>query len=132
MSDLSTTEQFERALTALASAGYDLTLFVSGASPLSARAVENARVICDAHLAGRYTLTVVDVRNEPGEVISSGVLAVPTLVRVAPLPRRIVVGDLSDTARVLHALDLPALDLPALDLPALDLPALDLPAPPGP
>lgn len=100
----------EQALQTLLTVRYDLTLYVSGASPLSARAVGNARAVCEAHLQGRYALTVVDVRSDPGLVVSAGIVAVPTLVREAPLPRRLVVGDLSDTPRVLRALDLPLLD----------------------
>lgn len=98
---------FERALLALVEVQYDLTLFVSGASPLSARAVSNARALCRAHLPGRHALTVVDVHSDPALVVAAGVLAVPTLVRELPLPRRRIVGDLNDTASVLRALDLP-------------------------
>jgi circadian clock protein KaiB len=106
-------QQLEQALLELATVRYDLTLFVSGASPLSARAITNAQALCEAHLPERYLLTVVDVRSDPAQVSATGVLAVPTLVRVAPLPRRIVVGDLSDIARVLATLDLPS--LPAVE-----------------
>ena len=98
---------FEGALLALIGSRYDLTLFVSGASPLSARAVSNARALCQAHLPGRHALTVVDVHSDPALVVAAGVLAVPTLVRELPLPRRRIVGDLIDTASVLRALDLP-------------------------
>lgn len=85
---------------------YELTLFVSGASPLSARAVTRARALCEAHLAGRHRLTVVDVHRDPALVVAADVLAVPTLVRELPLPRRRIVGDLADAAGVLRALDL--------------------------
>jgi circadian clock protein KaiB len=97
----------EQALLALVEVKYQLTLFVSGASPLSARAVANARTLCQAHLAGRHSLSVVDVHSDPALVVAAGVLAVPTLVRELPLPRRRIVGDLSDTAGVLQALHLP-------------------------
>jgi circadian clock protein KaiB len=86
---------------------YDLTLFVSGASDLSARAVANARALCDAHLAGRYVLAVVDVHVDPAAAGEHHVLAAPTLVRNLPLPVRRLVGDMSDTTKVLMALDLP-------------------------
>jgi circadian clock protein KaiB len=85
---------------------YELTLFVSGASDLSARAIANARELCDIHLDGRYHLAVVDVHEDSATVLSSGVIATPTLVKNRPLPVRKVVGDLSHTDRVLLALEL--------------------------
>jgi circadian clock protein KaiB len=85
---------------------YQLALYVSGASDLSARAIANARQLCDFHLAGRYHLAIVDVHEDP-PVASSRVFATPTLVRERPLPVRTIVGDLSHTEKVLLALDLP-------------------------
>jgi circadian clock protein KaiB len=85
----------------------DLTLFVSGASDLSARAIADVRQLCDVHLNGRYHLSVVDVHEGPATVVSAQVLAVPTLVKNRPLPVRKIVGDLSDTDKVLLALRLP-------------------------
>ena len=87
---------------------YELTLFVSGASDLSARAIANARRLCDSHPAGRCHLSVVDVHENPAALLNSRVVAVPTLVKSQPLPVRMLVGDLSDTDRVRLALDLPA------------------------
>ena len=86
---------------------YELTLFVSGASDLSARAIANARQLCEIHLDGRYHLSVVDVHDDPAAVLSSQVVAAPTLIKNRPLPVRKLVGDLSDTDKVLLALDLP-------------------------
>lgn len=85
---------------------YDLTLFVSGASDLSAIAISHARTMCELHLQGRYQLEVVDVNEDPGAV-GGRLLATPTLRRNRPLPARQVVGDLSDTDKVLTALELP-------------------------
>jgi circadian clock protein KaiB len=85
-----------------------LTLFVSGASDLAARAVANAKVLCEAHLKGRYELAVVDVHDDPTAALRSDVLATPTLVKTQPLPVRRVVGDLSHTDDVLRMLRLPA------------------------
>jgi circadian clock protein KaiB len=85
---------------------YELTLFVSGASDLSARAIANAKELCDAHLEGRYELSVVDVHEDAAAAINSDVIAAPTLVRNWPLPVRKLVGDLSRTDKVLVALDL--------------------------
>lgn len=90
--------------------GYELTLFVSGASGLSARAITNATRLCDAHLSGRYRLSVVDVHNNAAAVLHSGVFTTPTLVREHPLPVRRIAGDLSTPDDVLLALLLPADD----------------------
>jgi circadian clock protein KaiB len=81
-----------------------LTLYVSGASKLSARAIANATALCDVHLGGRYRLAVVDVHENPAAVLSNQVIAAPTLIRNLPLPERRAIGDLSDTNRVLQAL----------------------------
>jgi len=105
-----TLEQFEQAIAETDDAKYELTLFVSGASGLSARAIANAKQLCELYLKGRYELSVVDLREDPGAVLSSRVLAAPTLVRSRPLPVRLLVGDLSSTARVLRALELPIAD----------------------
>jgi circadian clock protein KaiB len=94
---------------------YELTLFVSGASDLSARAIANAKELCDTHLDGRYELSVVDVHEDAAAALNSDVIAAPTLVRTWPLPVRKLVGDLSRTDKVLVALDLAALD----DAPAV-------------
>jgi circadian clock protein KaiB len=85
---------------------YELTLFVSGASDLSARAIANAKELCDTHLDGRYELSVVDVHEDAAAALNSDVIAAPTLVRNSPLPVRKLVGDLSKTDKVLVALDL--------------------------
>jgi circadian clock protein KaiB len=86
---------------------YELTLFVGGASDLSARAVADARQLCDVHLDGRYRLTVVDVHESAADVLDGRVLVAPTLVKDLPLPVRRVIGDLSRTEQVLQALELP-------------------------
>jgi circadian clock protein KaiB len=101
-------DRFEDEIAANAEAFYELTLFISGATDLSARAIANARQICDIHLSGRYHLSVVDVNENPAALLSSRVLAAPTLVKNRPLPERLLVGDLSHTVKVLLALGLPA------------------------
>jgi circadian clock protein KaiB len=100
-------KRFEDALAQRDDSWYELTLIVSGASALSARAIANARRLCDTHLEGRYHLSVVDLHEEPANVASDHVLAAPTLVKNRPLPVRNFVGDLSHTDRVLLALGLP-------------------------
>jgi circadian clock protein KaiB len=104
--DGTTLQQFEQALLELDRANYDLTLFVTGASVLSARAIAGVRTLCETHLHGRFQLHIVDVHENPGLVTSRGVLASPTLIKDSPLPKRVLVGDLSDTDRVLVALDI--------------------------
>ncbi len=100
--------RFEDELAAVDESSYELTLFVSGGSDLAARAIANARRLCDVHLQGRCRLSVVDVHDDPAAVLTSRLLATPTLVRNLPLPVRRVVGDLSHTDKVLRALELPA------------------------
>jgi circadian clock protein KaiB len=87
---------------------YVLTLFVTGASELSGRAIANVRALCEEHLAGRYTLEVVDVLRDPSMMSTYDIVAAPTLIKEWPLPKRMLVGDLSDTIRVLKALDVRA------------------------
>jgi circadian clock protein KaiB len=94
-------------------AAFGLTLFVSGASDLSSRAIANATSLCEKHLAGRYELSIVDLEDEPEAASESHVLAAPTLVRNRPPPVRMVVGDLSQTARVLRTLELSRADEPS-------------------
>jgi circadian clock protein KaiB len=102
-----TLERFERALAALETEPYTLTLFVSGASDSSSHAIANVREICDQHLNGRHQLNVVDLNQEPASAAAHHVLATPTLIKDHPLPTRMLVGDMSDHVRILLALDLP-------------------------
>jgi circadian clock protein KaiB len=101
--------EFERAIAALATEPYALTLFVSGASESSAQAITNVRDICDGYLKGRYSLDIVDLHQEPGLAGEHHVLATPTLIKDRPLPSRMLVGDMSDHPRILLALDVQAL-----------------------
>jgi circadian clock protein KaiB len=84
-----------------------LTLFVSGTSPTSARAVRRLRDMCDRHSPSGYDLEIVDIYQQPAQVVSRGVLAVPTLIKELPLPVRVLIGDFTDEPRVLAALGLP-------------------------
>jgi circadian clock protein KaiB len=86
--------------------GLELTLYVSGASDLSTRAITHARQLCDSDPSHPCRLTVVDIHDDPAAVMRSHVLAAPTLVRSKPLPARRVVGDLSHTDAVLAMLGL--------------------------
>jgi circadian clock protein KaiB len=85
---------------------YTLCLYVAGKTPKSVVALENLKPICEEHLAGRYKLKVVDLLENPQLARGDQILAIPTLVRKLPLPVRRIIGDLSDTERVLVGLDL--------------------------
>ena len=101
----SPSEQFARAIAARETEPYTLTLFVSGASLSSARAIANVREICDGHLKGRYHLDIVDLHQEPALAAEHHVLATPTLIKDHPPPALTLVGDMSDHPRILIALD---------------------------
>jgi circadian clock protein KaiB len=85
---------------------WSLTLYVSGASPYSAQALETVRRLCDEELSGQVELEVVDVADEPALAGQDQVVAVPTLVRRLPAPPRRLVGDLADIDRLRTGLDL--------------------------
>jgi circadian clock protein KaiB len=85
---------------------YHLRLYVAGQSPKSVRAVENLRRVCEEHLAGRYTIELVDLMANPQLARADEIIAVPTLVRKLPEPIRRIIGDLSDTEKVLIGLQL--------------------------
>lgn len=85
---------------------YLLKLYVTGLTSRSQRAMSTLRRLCEAELAGRYELMVVDVLERPELAEQDKVLATPTLIKQLPGPERRIIGDLSDPARVLAALDL--------------------------
>jgi len=85
---------------------YVLRLYVTGMTPRSTRAVENVRRICEEHLHGRYDLEVIDIYQQPTLAKGEQIVAAPTLVKKLPLPLRRVIGDLSNTDKVLLGLDL--------------------------
>jgi circadian clock protein KaiB len=83
---------------------WHLKLYVAGASPKSLKAFENLRVLCEQHLAGRYKIEIIDLVRAPLLARTDDIVAVPTVVRMLPAPVRKVIGDLSDTQRVLLTL----------------------------
>lgn len=85
---------------------WDLRLYVAGQSPKSLTAFDNLRRICNEHLAGQYRIEVIDLLQQPQLAVEHQILALPTLVRKLPTPIRKIIGDLSDTERVLVGLDL--------------------------
>lgn len=84
---------------------YNLRLYVAGQSPKSLAALSNLRRICEQHLAGQYRLEVVDLLEKPQLAAGDQILAIPTLVRSIPPPLKKIIGDLSNTERVLIGLD---------------------------
>src|ERR1700761_9677515 len=85
---------------------YNLRLYVAGQTPKSLTAIANLKAICDEHLAGRYTVEVVDLLLKPQLAAGDQILAVPTLVRRLPPPIKRIIGNLSDVERVLVGLDI--------------------------
>ncbi len=85
---------------------YVLRLYVSGTTVRSARAIASMRRLCDTHLRDRYELDVVDIYQNPEATKEDQVVAVPTLVKLLPVPLRRLIGDLSDRERVLAGLDI--------------------------
>ena len=83
-----------------------LRLYVAGQSPKSLRAFANLTSLCEEHLPGRYEIEVVDLVADPSLARSDDILAIPTLVRRMPAPLRRIIGDLSNTERVLAGLRL--------------------------
>lgn len=94
-------------------AEFDLRLYVAGQTPKAVRAFENLRKICEEHLAGRYTIEVVDLLENPQLGRGDQILALPTLVRRLPEPIKKIIGDLSNTERVLVGLDLREREAPS-------------------
>jgi len=87
---------------------YRLRLFVTGASPNSLRAIANMKAICEKHLAGNYDLEIIDVHQQPILAEKEQIIALPVLVKMHPLPFRRLIGDMSDTKKVLSGLGLPS------------------------
>ncbi|MGH9686097.1 MAG: circadian clock KaiB family protein [Candidatus Acidiferrales bacterium] len=83
-----------------------LRLYVAGQTPKSLAAISNLKTICSEHLSGRYKIFVVDLLKNPALAQDHQILAIPTLVRQVPVPLRKIIGDLSDTERVLVGLDI--------------------------
>jgi circadian clock protein KaiB len=85
---------------------WELRLYVAGQTAKSLRAFANLKRICEEHLDGQYRIEVIDLLRNPQLAKGDQILALPTLVRNLPVPVRKIIGDLSDTERVLVGLDL--------------------------
>jgi len=85
---------------------YVLRLYVTGILPNSARAIINIKAICEKYLKGRYELEVIDIYQQPSYALTESIIAIPVLIKKYPLPEERVIGDLSDTEKVLSGLHL--------------------------
>ncbi len=85
---------------------WELRLYVAGQTPRSLVAFANLKKYCEQHLAGQYTIEVIDLLENPKLAQGDQILAIPTLVRKLPTPVKKIIGDLSDEERVLVGLDL--------------------------
>ncbi len=89
-----------------ASGYYRLRLYVAGQTAKSLAAVANLKRVCEGHLAGRYDIEVIDLLQSPQLAAGDQILAIPTLVRRLPAPLKRIIGDLSNTEKVLVGLDI--------------------------
>ena len=85
---------------------WNLRLYVAGQTPKSRTAFANLKKICEQHLAGQYSIEVIDLVENPKLAKGDQIFAVPTLVRSLPEPIKKIIGDLSNTERVLVGLDI--------------------------
>ena len=99
-------QAFEKALAGSQTATYILRLYVTGTTMQSMRAIDNVKKICQEYLQGRFELEVIDLYQQPQLAQGEQIIAAPTLIKKLPLPLRRVIGDMSNTERVLVGLDL--------------------------
>jgi circadian clock protein KaiB len=85
---------------------YVLRLFVTGILPNSARAVINIKALCEKYLKDRHELEIIDIYQQPDLALSEEIIAVPVLIKKSPLPEKRMIGDLSNTKKVLKELGL--------------------------
>ena len=85
---------------------WNLRLYVAGTTPKSVAAITNLRKFCEEQLAGRYSIEVVDLLENPKLARSDQIVAIPTLVRQLPTPMRKIIGDLSNREKVLVGFDI--------------------------
>ncbi len=103
---VATTQAFEIAAASQKKATYVLCLYVTGMTDHSRSAIDNIKKICETHLQGHYTLDVIDIFQQPELAKDAQIIAIPTLIKQLPLPLRRIIGEMSDTDRVLVGLGL--------------------------
>ena len=85
---------------------YVLRMYITGASPNSAKAISNIKLICDEYIPGIYDLEIIDVYQEPLMAQKEQIIALPMLIKLSPLPFKRLIGDMSDTKKIITALGL--------------------------
>lgn len=98
--------KFKKVVKSDGGAKYVLKLFVTGILPNSTRAVVNINAICEKYLKDKYELEIIDIYQQPSLAIKEDIIAVPVLIKKFPLPEVRLIGDLSDTEKVLKGLDI--------------------------
>lgn len=96
---------------------WELRLYVAGQTPKSISALVNLRRFCEEHLRGKYDIEVIDLVQHPQLARGDQILAIPTLVRKLPAPMKKIIGDLSNTERVLVGMDLRSVNAVGEGLP---------------
>lgn len=86
--------------------GYNLRLYVAGQTPKSIAAIANLKKLCDQHLSGRYEIEIIDLMKNPALAQRHQIIAIPTLIRQLPEPLKRIIGDLSNSEKVLVGLDI--------------------------
>lgn len=86
--------------------GYNLRLYVAGQTPKSIAAITNLKKLCDQHLSGRYEIEIIDLMKNPALAQRHQIIAIPTLIRQLPEPLKRIIGDLSNSEKVLVGLDI--------------------------
>ena len=103
---MSELDDFEESLNNASKEKYVLRLFITGMTPNSKRAVENIKTICEEYLQGRYELQVVDIYQQPSLAENEQIIAAPTLIKMLPPPLKRLIGDMSNTEKVLQGLNI--------------------------
>ena len=103
---MSELDDFEESVNNASKEKYVLRLFITGMTPNSKRAVENIKTICEEYLQGRYELQVVDIYQQPSLAENEQIIAAPTLIKMLPPPLKRLIGDMSNTEKVLQGLNI--------------------------
>jgi len=104
-----TEEHLSNPANTQSSATWQLRLYVAGQTPKSLAAFANLKNICEEHLHGQYSIEIIDLSKQPNLAIEDNIIALPTLVRKLPPPIKKIIGDLSNTEKVLVGLQIIAL-----------------------
>lgn len=100
------TAAFEQALSQQDERYYVLRLYIAGTTPQSIQALQNLHKVCEEYLKGRYELEVIDVYQNPELAAPGNIFAIPTLIKQLPLPLQRLIGNLSNTEKLLLGLDI--------------------------